>query len=87
MNDTATPLLFRYWGKTQGDDDHPLVYHALDVAAGGYGISAEHPGYAFTSGQVEALAGLISVARPLVGRPLSGPSESRAESFLPPIFS
>lgn len=62
-------------------------YYALDVAAGGYGISAEHPGYAFTSGQVEALPGLISAARPLVGTPLSGPSESRAGSLLPPIFS
>ena len=36
MNDSATTLLFRYWGKTHGDDYHPLVYHALDVAAVGY---------------------------------------------------
>jgi hypothetical protein len=62
-------------------------YYALDVAAGGYGINAEHPGYAFTSGQVEALAGLVSAARPLVGTPLSGPSVSKAGYLLPPVFS
>ncbi len=27
--------LFRYWGKTHGDDYHPLICHALDVAAVG----------------------------------------------------
>jgi len=61
-------------------------YYALDVAAGLYTVNAEHPGYAFTSSQVQVMAGMVSAARPLIGSPVSEPSLSGKRS-LPPIFS
>ena len=35
MTQSRLGLLLHYWGKTQGNDYHPLPYHALDVAAVG----------------------------------------------------
>lgn len=35
MDDLSRLLLYCYWGKTYGNDYHPLPYHALDVAAVG----------------------------------------------------
>lgn len=56
-------------------------YYALDVAAGIYTVNAEHPGYAFTSSQVQVMAGMVSAARPLMAVPQSG------TGTLPPVFS
>ena len=61
-------------------------YYGLDVAAGLYAVNAQHPGYAFTPGQVQVMGGVVSAARPLIGAPFSGPSISRAGA-LPPVFS
>jgi len=61
-------------------------YYAFDVTPGLYSVNAQHPGYSFASGQVQALAGMVSAARPLVGSPFSGPSTSGAGA-LPPVFS
>ncbi len=35
MNRQSPTLIYRYWGKTDGDAYHPLIYHTLDVAAVG----------------------------------------------------
>lgn len=35
MDSIATMHVYRYWGKTQDDDYHPLICHALDVAVVG----------------------------------------------------
>lgn len=35
MNHISSSLLYRYWGKTDGDRYHLLIYHTLDVAAVG----------------------------------------------------
>ncbi len=56
-------------------------YYGLDVAAGFYAVNAEHPDYAFTSSQVQASAGMVSAARPLVGTARSG------IGALAPVFS
>jgi hypothetical protein len=56
----------------------PAGFYALDVANGVYMVSAEHPGYTFTQGSVQATSGLVSASRPLFGA-------ARAAS-LPPIF-
>ena len=61
-------------------------YYVMDVAAGLYTVNAQHPGYAFTSSQVQVMAGMVSAARPLIGSPASEPSLSGKNS-LPPIFS
>ncbi|MDD1737508.1 MAG: carboxypeptidase-like regulatory domain-containing protein [Methanothrix sp.] len=61
-------------------------YYVMDVAAGLYTVNAQHPGYAFTPGQVQVMGGGVSAARPLVGSPFSGPSISGAGA-LPPVFS
>lgn len=45
-------------------------YYALDVAAGVYLVNAEFPGYVFTQTSVQATAGIVSAARPVVGTPV-----------------
>lgn len=47
-------------------------HYAIDVAAGGYLVNAEFPGYVFTQTSVQAIAGVVSAARPVVGIPASG---------------
>ncbi|MGB5100759.1 MAG: carboxypeptidase-like regulatory domain-containing protein [Methanothrix sp.] len=42
-------------------------YYAIDVAAGMYLVNAELAGYVFTQTSVQAMAGLVSAARPIVG--------------------
>jgi hypothetical protein len=48
----------------------PAGYYALDVATGVYIVNAEFPGYVFTQTSVQAVAGLVSAARPVVGTPI-----------------
>ncbi|MCK9441087.1 MAG: carboxypeptidase-like regulatory domain-containing protein [Methanothrix sp.] len=45
-------------------------YYAIDVAAGIYLVNAELPGYVFTQTSVQAMTGLVSAARPVVGTPV-----------------
>jgi len=47
----------------------PAGYYAIDVATGAYLVNAEYPGYVFTSVPAQAIAGTVSVARPIVGTP------------------
>jgi len=51
-------------------------YYALDVATGAYLVSAELPGYVFTPTSVRAWAGMVSAARPVVGRPVASYAET-----------
>jgi hypothetical protein len=48
----------------------PAGYYALDVATGVYLVNAEFPGYVFTQTSVQAITGLVSAARPVVGTPI-----------------
>jgi len=52
-------------------------YYALDVATGVYLVNAEFPGYVFTQTTVQAITGLVSAARPVVGTPIGS---------APPVF-
>jgi hypothetical protein len=45
-------------------------FYALDVATGVYLVNAESPGYVFTQTSVQAITGLVSAARPVVGAPI-----------------
>ena len=45
-------------------------YYAIDVATGVYLVNAESPGYVFTQTSVQAITGLVSAARPVVGTPV-----------------
>jgi len=57
-------------------------YYAIDVASGVYVISARLEGYVFTQTTAQAVAGMVSAARPIVGTP----SGSRAaSSYLSPF--
>ena len=47
----------------------PAGYYAIDVATGAYLVNAEYPGYVFTSVPAQAIAGIVSAARPIVGTP------------------
>jgi hypothetical protein len=49
---------------------NPVGYYAIDVATGVYLVNAEFPGYVFTQTSVQAITGLVSAARPVVGTPL-----------------
>lgn len=53
-------------------------YYAIDVATGVYLVNAEAPGYGFTQTLVQAISGVVSAARPVVGTP--------ANSTLPAIW-
>ncbi|MHB8117467.1 MAG: carboxypeptidase-like regulatory domain-containing protein [Methanothrix sp.] len=46
---------------------NPAGYYAIDVATGVYLVNAEFPGYVFTQTSVQAITGLVSAARPVVG--------------------
>ena len=48
----------------------PAGYYAIDVAAGVYLVNAEFPGYIFTQTSVQAITGVVSAARPVVGTPV-----------------
>jgi len=43
-------------------------YYALDVSTGLYLVSAEQPGYVFMPATVQVWSGMVSAARPVVGR-------------------
>jgi hypothetical protein len=43
-------------------------YYSLDVATGLYLVSAEKPGYVFAPATVQVWSGMVSAARPVVGR-------------------
>jgi hypothetical protein len=51
---------------------NPAGYYAIDVATGVYLVNAEFPGYVFTQTSVQAMVGLVSAARPVVGTPAGG---------------
>ena len=51
-------------------------YYAIDVATGVYLVNAELPGYTFTQTMVQALTGLVSAARPVVGTSVANTSPS-----------
>jgi len=53
-------------------------YYAIDVSTGVYLVNAEAPGYVFTQTTVQAISGVVSAARPVVGTP--------ANSALPAIW-
>lgn len=53
-------------------------YYSIDVSTGGYLVNAEAPGYVFTQTRVQAISGVVSAARPVVGTP--------ANSVLPAIL-
>ncbi len=44
-------------------------YYAIDVATGTYLVFAELPGYVFAPTTVQVWSGMVSAARPVVGRP------------------
>ena len=46
---------------------NPAGYYAIDVATGDYLVNAEFPGYVFSQTSVQAMTGLVSAARPVVG--------------------
>lgn len=48
-------------------------YYAIDVASGVYVISGQLAGYVFTQTTAQAVSGLVSAARPIVGTPAGGP--------------
>jgi len=48
----------------------PAGYYAIDVATGVYLVNAEFPGYVFTQTSVQAITGIVSAARPVVGTPV-----------------
>lgn len=50
---------------------NPAGYYAIDVATGFYLVNAQFPGYVFTQTSVQAITGLVSAARPVVGTPIS----------------
>jgi hypothetical protein len=51
-------------------------FYAIDVATGVYLVNAELPGYIFTQTMVQALTGLVSAARPVVGTSVANTSPS-----------
>jgi hypothetical protein len=48
-------------------------YYAMDVAAGTYLVNAERSGYDFTPTTAHVWTGVVSAARPIVGRQASNP--------------
>ncbi len=48
----------------------PGGYYAIDVATGVYLVTAEAPGYVFTPSMVQAINGMVTAARPVVGKPV-----------------
>lgn len=44
-------------------------YYAIDVATGTYLVNAELAGYVFTPTTIQVWSGMVSPARPVVGRP------------------
>jgi len=46
---------------------NPAGYYAIDVATGAYLVNAKFPGYVFSQTSVQAMTGLVSAARPVVG--------------------
>jgi hypothetical protein len=53
-------------------------YYSIDVPTGVYLVNAEASGYVFTQTRVQAISGVVSAARPVVGTP--------ANSVLPAIL-
>ena len=49
---------------------NPVGYYAIDLATGTYLVNAQFPGYMFTQTSAQAITGLVSAARPVVGTPI-----------------